>query len=173
MKIFLMTLSVWTAVAALVGIATSAEARGHAWFVKNTRPGSACSPAQPTTYYGEGHRNADGSSFNRNGHSAASVDYPFGTILRVVNSQNGAEVLVTVKDRGPARWIYNLGIHLDISLGAARAIHLGQNGRFESGWTCVSVVSLGSAGQMARTRGDRRPIAAQPTSRSTRVETGT
>lgn len=142
---------VMAATAALIAsviLASPAEARGWAWFVHHIKSGPHCA-GSPTTYYGEGRRNADGSRFDPHGYSAASWDYPFGTVLRVTNSQNGRSVDVVVKDRGPARWIYNLGIHLDISTGAARAIHLGQNGRFESGYTCHSVVAMGSGSTTA------------------------
>ena len=177
MKYFLKTFPIWLGLAILflwaVSLATKAEARGHKWFVAHTQAGNACSGAQPTTYYGEGRRNADGSRFSARGYSAASWDYPFGTVLRVVNSRNGESVEVVVKDRGPAKWIYNLGIHLDISTGAARAIHLGQNGRFESGWTCHSVVSMGADGAISlkRKRG-REKVAATKSDYMSRAGAG-
>jgi rare lipoprotein A (peptidoglycan hydrolase) len=119
------------------------QARGWSWFVHNIKSGPHCH-GKPTTYYGEGRRNADGSRFNAHGHSAASWDYPFGTVLRVTNCANGRSVDVVVKDRGPGRHQVALGIRLDLSTGAARAIALGQNGRFESGYTSHTVVSMGS-----------------------------
>ena len=128
-----------------------AHARGWSWFVHHIGPGDKCSGAHPTTYYGDGRHNADGTRFNPSGYSVATWDYPFGTVLRVTNSRNGESVNVVVKDRGPARFIYNMGIHLDLSTGAARAIHLGQNGRFESGYTCHEVVSMGVGAVIART----------------------
>lgn len=142
---------------AFVMLTTNAEARNHAWFVSHIKPGSQCSGhPSPTTYYGEGRRNADGSNFNRNGLSAASWDYPFGTVLSVTNCNNGRTVQVTIKDRGPARYIYNMGIKLDLSYGAARALALGQNGRFESGYTTHSVVSYGVETVSARRRVKRQ-----------------
>lgn len=143
-------------------VASQAEARNHAWFVKNIRPGLQCSGhPMPTTYYGEGRRNADGSHFNRNGLSAASWDYPFGTVLNVTNCNNGRSVQVVIKDRGPARYIYNMGIKLDLSYGAARVIALGQNGRFESGYTVHSVVSYGVETVSARRHFKSRRVAAR------------
>lgn len=147
MKHFIKWLPVWLGVAIAflltVGYATSAEARGWAWFVSHIKSGPHCA-GRPTTYYGEGRHNADGSSFSARGYSAASWDYPFGTVLRVVNCANGQSVEVVVKDRGPGRSQVALGIRLDLSTGAARAIALGQNGRFESGYTAWSVLSMGS-----------------------------
>jgi rare lipoprotein A (peptidoglycan hydrolase) len=119
----------------------AAHAQGHKWFVKHIKPGDKCHGAVATTFYSDGRHNADGSRFRPMGLSVATWDYPFGTPLEFTNSQNGETVQVTVKDRGPARWIYHLGIHFDLSYGAAKAIHLGQNGRFESGWTCVRRVN--------------------------------
>lgn len=120
-----------------------AQARGWDWFVSHIKSGPHCA-GSPTTYYGEGRRNADGSRFDRNGLSAATYDYPFGTVLNVTNCNNGRSVQVTVKDRGPGTHQRRLGIKLDLSTGAARAIALGQNGRFESGYTSWSVVSMGT-----------------------------
>lgn len=140
--------STLTVLAFLFALSTSADARGWAWFVSNIKSGPHCA-GKPTTYYGEGRRNADGSRFNPHGYSAASWNYPFGTVLNVTNCANGRSVQVTVKDRGPGRLQRNLGIHLDLSTGAARAIALGQNGRFESGYTAWSVVSMGQGATMS------------------------
>ena len=84
---------------------------------------------------------------------------PAGSGFVVVRLRESVEVVV--KDRGPAKWIYDLGIHLDLSTASARAIHLGQNGRFESGWTCHSVVSVGSGAALPTRRGGKyreRPV---------------
>ena len=149
-----------TVIAAVLFITPAAEARGWDWFVKHIKTGPHCN-GSPTTYYGEGHRNADGSRFEPHGLSAASWDYPFGTVLHVTNCANGRSVHVTVKDRGPGRHQRNLGIKLDLSTGAARAIALGQNGRFESGYTTWSVVSLGAGTVVRSKRGKRQVMMAQ------------
>lgn len=152
------------ALAAVLLFSTNAEARNHAWFVKNIKPGSQCGTGRPmpTTYYGEGRRNADGSRFDRYGLSAASWDYPFGTVLNVTNCNNGRSVRVVIKDRGPARYIYNMGIKLDLSYGAARAMALGQNGRFESGYTTHSIVSYGFEIVNARRKNQNRTKLVMP-----------
>lgn len=46
---------------------------------------------------------------------AASWDYDFGTKLRVTNISSGKSVIVTVKDRGPAKRLYRRGRKLDLS----------------------------------------------------------
>ena len=74
------------------------------------------------SYYGNGERlakhTASGAVFNPHGHTAAHKTLPFGTVLRVCH--RGC-VNVTVNDRGP----FVRGRHLDLSYGAARAIHMG------------------------------------------------
>lgn len=141
------------AAVAMLTVATSSasEARGWSWFVKNIKSGPHCA-GKPTTYYGDGRHNADGSRYNPHGLSAATYDYPFGTVLHVTNCNNGRSVQVVVKDRGPAAYQRGLGIRLDLSLGAARAIALGQNGRFESGYTSWTVVSMGTNATSAKSK---------------------
>lgn len=70
------------------------------------------------SYYGaeSGHRTASGQHFNPEGMTAAHRSLPFGTVLRVC--YQGCAV-VTVTDRGPARWT---GRSLDLSRGAAATI---------------------------------------------------
>jgi rare lipoprotein A len=50
--------------------------------------------------------------------TAAHPTLPFGTKLRVKNPDNGRELTVTVKDRGP----FVKGRKLDLSLAAAREL---------------------------------------------------
>lgn len=116
------------------------------------------------TYYGHESkgRNADGSVWHPGGLSAASWDYPFGTVLSVTNPSNGRSVQVTIKDRGPARRLYRIGFVLDLSLGAANSIRLGQHGRFESGHVCMSVVSMGTGARFTDGNGNKYRRA-QPT----------
>jgi rare lipoprotein A len=75
------------------------------------------------SYYGRelaGNRTASGERFNPNGLTAAHRTLPLGTRLRVTNVANGRSVIVRVNDRGPF-----VGRRLiDVSLGAAREIHM-------------------------------------------------
>ncbi len=52
---------------------------------------------------------------------AASVDYPFGTKLRVINMANNKEVIVTVKDYGPNKAVHPDRV-IDLSKTAFAAI---------------------------------------------------
>ena len=86
------------------------------------------------SWYGlqhQGRKMANGKRFDRRKLTAASWYVPLGTVLRVVNLENGTSVTVTVTDRGP-----NLRLHriLDLSEAAAR-----QLGYVEKGLTPVFV----------------------------------
>lgn len=91
-------------------------------------------PVGIASWYGvqhQGRKMANGKSFDRRKMTAASWYVPLGTVLRVVNLENGRSVTVTVTDRGP-----NLRLHriLDLSEAAAREL-----GYIEKGLTPVFV----------------------------------
>ena len=74
------------------------------------------------SWYGlqhQGLKMANGQRFDRRKLTAASWYVPLGTVLRVVNLENGKSVTVTVTDRGP-----NFRLHrvLDLSEAAAREL---------------------------------------------------
>lgn len=59
------------------------------------------------SWYGEGYRGkkmANGRPFDPEAMTCASWDFPFGTLLRVMNPRTGRSVIVEVTDRGPALW---------------------------------------------------------------------
>lgn len=49
----------------------------------------------------EGRATASGEPYRRTELTAAHRTYPFGTLLRVINTRNGRDVIVRVNDRGP------------------------------------------------------------------------
>ena len=51
----------------------------------------------------EGHPTASGEPFRQDQMTAAHRSYPFGTVLRVINTSNNREVIVRVNDRGPVK----------------------------------------------------------------------
>ncbi|MEM4134431.1 MAG: septal ring lytic transglycosylase RlpA family protein [Candidatus Micrarchaeia archaeon] len=55
---------------------------------------------EPLNYY-----TANGEVFSPYKFTCATRNYPFGTLLRVVNIRNGKDVIVRVNDRGPADWL--------------------------------------------------------------------
>jgi rare lipoprotein A len=77
---------------------------------------------------------ANGRKFNPQAFSAASYEYPLGSVLLVTNNANGKQVAVMVTDRGPAR---RLGRLLDLSESAATALDY-----HEAGITTVDVKVL-------------------------------
>jgi rare lipoprotein A len=84
-----------------------------------------------TSWYGyeSGSVTASGARFRPDGLSAAHRTMKFGTKLRV--TYGGKSVIVTVNDRGPAKWT---GRSLDLSRGAASAL-----GIIRRGIACVGV----------------------------------
>lgn len=72
------------------------------------------------SWYGpgfHGKRTASGERFDMEALTAAHRTLPFGTLIRVRNSQNGREVVVRINDRGP--WVGNRIIDLSKAAGAA------------------------------------------------------
>jgi rare lipoprotein A len=79
------------------------------------------------SWYGprfHGKRTANGERFDMNALTAAHRTLPFGTLVRVRNTQNGREVIVRINDRGPQ--IRDRII--DLSKAAAAALDLLQAG---------------------------------------------
>jgi rare lipoprotein A len=75
------------------------------------------------SWYGtefEGHPTASGELFNPSQMTAAHPTLPFGTMLRVTNTQNKKQVIVRVNDRGP---FVNTRI-IDVSRAAAEVLDM-------------------------------------------------
>jgi rare lipoprotein A len=75
------------------------------------------------SWYGtefEGHPTASGELFNPAQLTAAHPSLPFGTMLRITNTQNNRQVTVRVNDRGP---FVNTRI-IDVSRAAAEALDI-------------------------------------------------
>ena len=87
------------------------------------QPASAQSGA--ASWYGSGHRTANGERFNPNGMTAAHRSLPFGTRVRVENKRNGRSVVVRINDRGP----FTGGRVIDLSKAAAQSIGISGVGR--------------------------------------------
>lgn len=91
------------------------------------------------TYYGNkfhGRRTSDGSVYHRDSLTCAHRTLPFGTLLKVRNTENGREVVVKVTDRGPFR----RGGIVDLSLAAAKEIDM-----LAAGVVRVEVTPVGTA----------------------------
>jgi rare lipoprotein A len=75
------------------------------------------------SYYARAHdgrRTASGEIFDMQAMTAAHRTLPFGTVVRVVNLENGRDVVVRINDRGPFR----KGRIIDVSYAAARVLGL-------------------------------------------------
>jgi rare lipoprotein A len=83
---------------------------------------SAPRPVGIASWYGKQHQGrkmANGKRFDRNKLTAASWYLPLGTVIRVMNLENGKSVVVTVTDRGPN---HRLNRVLDLSEAAAEQL---------------------------------------------------
>jgi rare lipoprotein A len=97
-----------------------------------TLVGPPAAPPGPSTgwteqgiasWYGErfhGRQTASGEIYDMDAMTAAHPTLPFGTVLQVVNLDNGRTVRVRVNDRGP----YAGGRVLDLSRRAARELEM-------------------------------------------------
>lgn len=83
----------------------------HVAATKSTSTGVA-------SFYSEDSETASGEKFDPNELTAAHPSLPFGTRLRVTNTETGRSVTVRVNDRGP----YVPGRVVDVSYSAARAL---------------------------------------------------
>lgn len=82
------------------------------------------------TWYGpgfHGRKTASGERFNQHAMTAAHRTLPLGTRVHVRNLDNNMAVVVTINDRGP----FVRGRDIDLSRGAARAIHMAGTERVE------------------------------------------
>lgn len=79
------------------------------------------------SYYGDefvGRRTANGETYRHQEMTAAHRTYPFGTLVRVVNLNNGRTITVRINDRGP----HKAGRVVDLSRGAAEDIGMIRDG---------------------------------------------
>jgi rare lipoprotein A len=73
------------------------------------------------SWYGEefqGRETANGETFNMYGTTAASLNLPFGSLVRLVNPKTGKSQIVRINDRGP----YVEGREMDVSYEVARRL---------------------------------------------------
>ena len=129
-------LGAWSLLAACSAPAAGSPARSSRSASRGPTP-SAESPAQSAdgpalrvgatqrgkaSWYGRryhGRKTASGERFDRNALTAAHRTLPFGTEVRVTNSNNDRSVDVRINDRGPFRRKERI---IDVSEAAARAL---------------------------------------------------
>ena len=74
--------------------------------------------------YFHGKETASGEPFNMYTYTAAHRSLPLGTKVRVINLENGKDVVVDINDRGP----YVDGRTIDLSYAAAKSIGMTDSG---------------------------------------------
>jgi rare lipoprotein A len=87
------------------------------------------------TYYSSslhGKRTASGSIFDNQKLLAAHRSYPFGTVVRVTNIENGKSVEVVIVDRGPFGLNRKEGAIIDVSQKAAQALDMKRQGQVKA-----------------------------------------
>ena len=109
----------WKTFAAFAGcfllLAVSCSAETASWY-------SVESCKREGTWRKYGGRMANGKIFDDTKLTCASWDYPFGTKLKITNTENGKSVIVEVTDRGPAKSLYRKGRTVDLSKEAFSVI---------------------------------------------------
>ena len=80
----------------------------------------------PAAYYSEDYkgRTASGVDYDPSKFTCAHRTLPFGTRLRVTDRRSHRSVVVVVNDRGP----FNQGRVIDLSLAAAKVLHMTERG---------------------------------------------
>ncbi len=79
------------------------------------------------SWYGveeHGRKTASGETFNKHSHTAAHRTLRLGTVVRVVNLENGRDVIVKINDRGP----FVSGRIIDLSYASAKSLHMLEKG---------------------------------------------
>ena len=110
---------------ASAGCAARSTAPGLPRGVLDAREGVA-------TFYGQefqGKTTASGTRFDMRSLVAAHPTYPFGTIVRVTNLDNGRQVQVRIVDRGPAPSARAAGVLIDLSYRGAETLRFIREGR--------------------------------------------
>ena len=120
----LLAAGVLVAVGALAGCSTTPDRRRAAPDAAPApRPSGTELARGSASWYGpgfHGKRTASGERFDMNALTAAHRTLPFGTRVRVINMQNGLEVVVRINDRGP----HAADRIIDLSRAAAAAIDM-------------------------------------------------
>ncbi len=75
----------------------------------------------------EGNPTASGEAYDSKNYTAAHKSLPFGTIVNVMNLDNGKEVRVKINDRGP----FSQNRIIDLSYAAAKTLEMTRKGLVE------------------------------------------
>jgi rare lipoprotein A len=92
-----------------------------------TRPEGGFDQVGLCSYYAlkfHGHKTASGERYNQEAMTAAHRHLPFGSVVKVINLENGKWVEVRVNDRGP----FVKGRIIDVSYAAAKKLKMIREG---------------------------------------------
>lgn len=113
------------AISLLCGCSSTASTEQRELTVLRTQIGDA-------TFYArrfQGDRTASGTKFDNRKAVAAHRTYPFGTVVRVTNLENGRSVNVVIVDRGPYGKNRREGAIIDLSREAAKSLGMIEDGQ--------------------------------------------
>lgn len=128
------------ALVVLVGcfaMSSCAHAQGWRWFAEHVHRTGQCGGVREVaaSFYNTGTRTADGEPFIHSALTAASRPnggWPMGAHVAIRNPQTGRSVTVRINDAGPWGEAWSVGVRLDLSPAAFRAL-----GMTQSGWVCA------------------------------------
>jgi len=98
--------------AALITLTVAAVSHANAAQQRQEESGIAA------IHSGKTGKTTSGEAFNSENMTAAHRSLPFGTMVRVTNTQNGRSIVVRINDRGP----FTRGRVIDVTPAAARAL---------------------------------------------------
>ena len=110
--------------AILISASVPANAGGWATVHRHVHKTGKCGVAREVlaSHYRVGTITASGEKFDPYGLTAASHDYPLGTIIKALNPLNGRTCSVRINDRGPYGTARQMGAKIDFALGAANCL---------------------------------------------------
>lgn len=114
-----------------------------AWSVTQTGYATWVTPAR------DGDESASGEIFQGRKFVAAHRTLPWGSIVRVMNLENGRVVTVRVIDRGPYGENYREGAVIDLSRAAARRLKMIEDGKVR---VQLTVLRVGSGARVSTRR---------------------
>lgn len=147
MKVVLETLMIGFAIAVLSVLLST--------FVIPTKACAAEIQVGQASWYGgfhHGRKMANGKPFNMYANTVAHRTLPLGTVVQVINRNNGRSVTATVTDRGP----YAKRRVLDVSRGIANKLDM-----IKTGTASVEITVLSKPERKSRNKYERSPEIAQ------------
>lgn len=134
------------AILAIASLCVPAEAGGWGTVHRYVKKSGLCGDAKEVlaSYYWVGAKTSTGERFNPHALTAASHDYPLGTVITAKNPRTGKTCSVRINDRGPYGAALKAGTRIDFAVGAARC--LGMTG---TAYVCAALPTSGTATEVA------------------------